>query len=174
VTNAIGCAAIASARVQDPARYSRYVAFYGPAIFASAWDAEVKGERPGRGLAWRDWHRRDARPCYRRAGLLGRLFRRQATVPMNTEEPSARDFPGSIGDQPDKRRRHHLRLDHLGAIEARVGHHRRVRCPAGNQNIDADAGAVEIRRAPYRLVWRPQIHCRRGRRYPEIGRGDHK
>ena len=47
MTNAIGCAAIASARVQNPARYSRCVAFCGPAIFASAWDAEVKGERPG-------------------------------------------------------------------------------------------------------------------------------
>jgi hypothetical protein len=27
-----------------------------------------------------------------------------------------------------------------------------------DQDIDGDAGAVEIRRARYRLVWRPQIH----------------
>jgi hypothetical protein len=46
---------------------------------------------------------------------------------MNTEEPSARHFPGGIGDKPEERRHLDLRLDHLAAIEARFGHHWRVR-----------------------------------------------
>jgi hypothetical protein len=51
----------------------------------------VKGERPGLRLAWRDWHRRDARPCYRRAGLLGgaRPRRGRAMVRSRHDRPWA-------------------------------------------------------------------------------------
>jgi hypothetical protein len=51
----------------------------------------VKGERPGLRLAWRDWHRRDARPCYRRAGLLGgaRPRRGRAMVRSRHHRPCA-------------------------------------------------------------------------------------
>ena len=38
---------------------------------------------------------------------------------MDSEKPSTRHFPGGIRDEPEERRRHDLRLDHLGAIEAR-------------------------------------------------------
>ena len=81
---------------------------------------------------------------------------------MDSEKPSTGDFPGGIRDEPKERRHHHLRLDHLGAIEARLGHHRRVRYAGEDQDIDGDAGAVEMRRARYRLVWRPQIHLPSG------------
>ena len=46
---------------------------------------------------------------------------------MDSEKPPTRHVPGGIRDEPQERRHHHLRLDHLGAIEARLGHHRRVR-----------------------------------------------
>ena len=45
------------------------------------------------------------------------MLGRQHGIPVNTEEPSARDFRGGIGDKPEKRRHHHLRLDQLGAIK---------------------------------------------------------
>jgi hypothetical protein len=35
---------------------------------------------------------------------------------MDSEKPSTGDFPGGIRDEPKERRRHDLRLDHLGAI----------------------------------------------------------
>jgi hypothetical protein len=66
---------------------------------------------------------------------------------MDSEKAPTGDFPGSIGDEPNQRRRHDLRLDHLGAIEARVvGHHRRVGDPAGHQNVDGHTGTVEVLR----------------------------
>ena len=47
-------------------------------------------------MAWRDRHRRKAGPGDRRASFLGRLFRRQRGIPMDSEKPSTRDFPGGI------------------------------------------------------------------------------
>jgi hypothetical protein len=35
---------------------------------------------------------------------------------MNTEKPSARDLPSGIGDEPEKRRYHHIRLNQLENI----------------------------------------------------------
>ena len=58
------------------------------------------GERPGLRPAWRDWHRRNARPRDRRPCLLGSFFRRQRGIPMDAEKPPTGDFRGRIGDKP--------------------------------------------------------------------------
>ena len=55
---------------------------------------------------------------------------------MDSEKPPTRHFTGGIRDEPEERRRHDLRLDHLGAIEARFGHHRRVRYAARDQDVN--------------------------------------
>jgi len=66
---------------------------------------------------------------------------------MNTEKPSARDLPSGIGDEPEKRRYHHIRLNQLGAIKTCfIGDHRRVRHSAGNQYVDRDTGTVKVLR----------------------------
>src|SRR5580704_16987327 len=62
---------------------------------------------------------------------------------MDSEKPSTWHFPGGIGDKPQERRRHDLRLD-LGAIKARFGHHRRVRYPARNQAVNGHSSATEV------------------------------
>ena len=38
---------------------------------------------------------------------------------MDTEKPPTRHLRGGIGDEPEERRHHDLRLDHRGAVEAR-------------------------------------------------------
>src|SRR5580700_9234193 len=65
---------------------------------------------------------------------------------MDTEKPSTRHFPGGIRDEPEERRHHDLRLNHLGAIEARCGHHRRVRYPARDQDVNGHSSTVQILR----------------------------
>ncbi len=37
---------------------------------------------------------------------------------MDSEKAPTSHLPGRFGDEPDERRRHNFRLDHLGAIEA--------------------------------------------------------
>ena len=66
---------------------------------------------------------------------------------MDAKKPPAGHIAGSLGDEPDQRRRHYFRLDHRGALEPRfVGDHRRIGDPARDQNVDGHSGAVEILR----------------------------
>ena len=81
-----------------------------------------------------DWHNRDVVQATG-APAFSATCSAVAPIPMDTEKPSTRRFPGGIRDEPEERRRHDLRLDHLGAIEARFGHHRRVRYPAGTRTL---------------------------------------
>jgi hypothetical protein len=71
---------------------------------------------------------------------------------MDTEKPSTRHFPGGIRDEPEERRRHDLRLDHLGAIQARFGHHRRVRYAARDQDVNGHSGAAQVSSAAESLA----------------------
>jgi hypothetical protein len=66
---------------------------------------------------------------------------------MDSEKAPTRHVPSGIGNEPEERRHHNLRLDQLGAIEARfVRDHRGVGDPAGDEDVHRDAGAVEVLR----------------------------
>ncbi len=81
------------------------------------------------------------------SSVLGRFFRRQPGVPVHGEKAPAGDVVSTVRYEPDQRRRHDLRLDQLGAVEARlIRNHRRVGHPARDQNIDGHPGAVEVLR----------------------------
>ena len=83
-----------------------------------------------------------------------------------TKEPSARHVRGGIRDKPQERRRHDLRLDHLGLIEARCGHHRRVRYPARNQDVNGHSGAVQVFR--HDRAERLELRVAPGQRGPQV------
>ena len=55
---------------------------------------------------------------------------------MHSKKPPTGDVPGSIGDEPEERRRHHLWLDQFGAVEARlIGNHRSIGHSTWNQDV---------------------------------------
>ena len=65
---------------------------------------------------------------------------------MDPEKPSTGDFPGGIRDEPEERRRHDLWLDRAGSVKPASSEIIGVLVnSAGDQDVDGDAGAVEIR-----------------------------
>ena len=66
---------------------------------------------------------------------------------MNAKKAPTGDFPCGIGDEPEQRRHHNLRLDQLGAIEPGfIRDHGVFVTPPGTKDIYGDPGAVQILR----------------------------
>jgi hypothetical protein len=103
--------------------------------------AEADGEcRTRRALltspGWLYGHCCDLALGDRGASFCGSFFRRQARVPMHRKKAPPGQAAGRIRHQPVKRRRHHRRLDHLGAVIAGLErHHTGIGDPPGRLTV---------------------------------------